>query len=159
MTTLDQIESDYRAAREKLDRLRHQIEEQKERVSDLKTALRVLSQYDGRAGASRLSDPDLGLTDAAEIVLQEAGEALSLADIVDRIDASDYPYKKDRETLRRSLSGVLSRTAKEDDGPVVKIRRGTYGLRGRDDVEEEEEKPSQAALDHLEGSEETVRGP
>jgi len=116
-------------------RLKEEFAARVERSKTLSTAVEVIES----AMAKHRQEPDslaregLALGDAVRIVLKRRGGPMSLPALVEAIHASEYPYEHDTATLERSLRGVVSRDTK--DGSLVRVRRGWYGLPGRDEPE------------------------
>jgi hypothetical protein len=79
----------------------------------------------GANGGDPLDRDDLSLLDASIIVTKQEGRPLSVPEIATRLIGSSFPYEKDEDTLRRSLSGVLGRWARKGE-KVFRPETGKY---------------------------------
>lgn len=142
MSTVDKIKADLKSLEEREAELRARLEEVAESRRELETTLSVLQRYesDGRPNdePEGLSDPSLSIEEGAKLVLKEHGGPMSTGQIVDTLWDSGFQYDKERKQLASSLRGVLSRGSKEG-GPFVRVKRGVYGLTGRDEPEDSEQ--------------------
>jgi glutathione S-transferase len=120
--TLEEIRHDLESTHEEYEKTKKKLEELEVELERLQNAYEVLREY---LGGGPLADDKLSIADAAQIVLSDADGPLSVSEITERMLEGGFPYEKGRETLRRSVAGVLSR----DKNQFERTERGVYRLR------------------------------
>lgn len=144
MDAVDRIRDDLEKLEEREAELRARLQEVEASRDELQTTLAVLQRYEseGRKEPESLGAPNLSIEEGAKIVLKGHGGPMATNDIVDAMLMGGFQYDRDPDQLASSLRGVLSRGSKEG-GPFVRVKRGVYGLTGRDEPDNGE----QGALD------------
>lgn len=138
MDTFEKIASDLEQVSDRRSKLRDELRQLDEREARLRTALDVLREYGEQPAGNGttpepIKRPGLNLHEAARIALDRLGVPQSTPTLAERMLAMGYPYDNDVDTLATSLRGVFARDVRSDDPTFVRVDRGVYGLRGRDE--------------------------